>query len=243
MKRFLMVLVTVAAVALPGAARAATLDEANAAFAAGKYAESTAAYQSVLDKNGYSAPLLYDLGNSNYREGNYPQAILAYKRALWLAPGDEDIRANLQAAQKQAGSAVEQRPAYAKFTDLLSVNGWAWAGCAAWVLLCASLFLRALLPARRGIFSAAGIVCAFVLADAITAIVLSSGGTREAVVVDKNPAVLIAPFAEAQTQFVPIPGDTVRIEKAHNDYLRVVDGTGRSGWIAKSQVAPVVPEG
>ncbi len=203
--------------ALSVSAQAASLDEANGAFAAGKFAESTAGYQAVV-ANGYSAPVLYDLGNSYFREGNYPQAILAYKRALWLAPSDEDIKANLETAQKQAGVAVEKAPGYTVLTRALSVNGWAWLGCAAWTLLCVCLLLRVAWPVRGGLLATGAVVCAFVLFDAVAAIAVSAGGLHEAVVVDRNPQALVSPFPGAgeQAGFTPAPGSTVKIEKAYN---------------------------
>ena len=242
MKKIWLYFTVLGAMALPMAAQAASLDEANGAFAAGKFAESTADYQSVLAANGYSAPVLYDLGNSYVREGNFPQAILAYKRALWLAPNDEDILANLRTAQQQAGTLVESQPAYAKVAGALSVNGWAWMGCAAWTLLCVCVLLRAVWPARGGLLAAGAVLCAFVLMDAIAAIALTSGGLREAVVVDKNPQALISPYpgASAQAGFAPAPGSTVKIEKAYNDFLLVADNAGHSGWMAKGQIEPVV---
>jgi tetratricopeptide (TPR) repeat protein len=235
-------LLMAALVVLPIAARAATLDEANAAFAEGKFAQSTVVYEEVLKTNGYSAPVLFDLGNSYVREGNYPQAILAYKRALWLAPNDEDILANLRAAQQQAGTAVEQRPALEKAAGAMSVNAWAWLGCAAWTLVCVCLFLRAMWPARGGWLAAGAVVGAFVLVDAIAAIAVASGGLRDAVVVDKNPQVLVSPFlgADEKPGFTPAPGSTVTIEKAHNDFLLVADNAGHTGWMAKGQIEPVV---
>jgi len=235
-------LLMAALVVLPIAARAASLDEANGAFAAGKFADATAAYQDVLKTNGYSAPVLFDLGNSYVRQGNYPQAILAYKRALWLAPNDEDILANLRTAQQQAGTAVEQRPALEKAAGAMSVNGWAWVGCAAWTLLCVCLFLRAVWPARSGWLAAGAVVCAFVLVDAIAAIAVASGGLRDAVVVDKNPQALESPFpgANEKAGFTPAPGATLKIEKAFHDYLLVGDNAGRTGWMAKGQIEPVV---
>ncbi len=137
---------------------------------------------------------------------------------------------------------VEQRPAYAKVTDALSVSGWAWTGCLAWTLLCACLLLRALVPARGALLAAAAVLCVFVLFDAIAAIVLSSGSMQEAVVVDKNPQALISPYpgANAEPGFAPGPGSTVKIEKAFNDYLLVADDAGHSGWMAKGQIEPVV---
>jgi tetratricopeptide (TPR) repeat protein len=242
MKRILFYLAVLAALALPMAARAASLDDANAAFAAGRFAESTRAYQDVLASNGYSAPVLFNLGNSYFREANYPQAILAYKRALWLAPNDADIVANLKLAQQQAGAEVEKVPSYAAVTGVLSENGWAWLGCVAWVLLCAFLLLRRVWPQRSALLVTGAVLSGFVLVDAIAAIAFSSGDLREAVVVDKSPQALIAPFAgsSAQPGFTPTPGETVQIEKAHNGFLRVTDRAGHAGWMASNQLAPVV---
>ena len=237
-----LILLMAALMALPLRGRAASLDEANGAFAAGRYAESTAAYEDVLKTNGYSAPVLFDLGNSYFREGNYPQAILAYKRALWLAPNDNDIKANLETAQKQAGVPVEKAPGYTVATGVMSVNGWAWAGCAAWTLLCAGLLARAVWPARGGLLTAGAVLGAFVLVGAIAAIAATAGGLRDAVVVDKNPQALVSPFPGAGEQpgFAPAPGSTVKIEKAYIDFLLVADDAGHAGWMAKGQIAPVV---
>jgi tetratricopeptide (TPR) repeat protein len=242
MKRILIYLTVLAAVALPLTVRAASLDDANAAFAAGKYAESTAEYQAVLQASGYSAPVLFNLGNSYFHEGNYPQAILAYKRAQWLAPNDADIAANLKLAQQSAGTVVDQAPAYAKITGALSVNGWAWIGCAGWTVLCVCLLLRGVWPARGGLLVTGAVLGGFVLADAIVAIALSSGGMRDAVVVDKNPQALISPYAGAGEQpgFTPVPGATVKIDKAFHDFLHVSDEAGHAGWMAQNQIEPVV---
>jgi len=242
MKRILFYLIIAGALALPLVARAATLDEANAAFASGKYAQSSSAYESVLAASGYSAPVLYDLGNSYFREGKYPQAILAYKRALWLAPNDEDILANLKLAQQQAGAAVDHAPGLATVTGALSVNGWAWLGGAAWTLLCVCVLLRALWPARSGWLVTGAVLCGFVLVDAVAAIALSSGPMRDAVVLDKNPQALISPYAGASPQagFSPVPGATVKMEKAYNGFLLVADGAGHAGWMASNQIEPVV---
>jgi tetratricopeptide (TPR) repeat protein len=235
-------LLMMALMALPVVVRAASLDDANAAFTAGKFAEATSGYEAVLKANGYSASVLFDLGNSYVRQGNYPQAILAYKRALWLAPNDDDILVNLHTAQQQAGTAVEQQQVWSKAANLLSVNGWAWLGCAAWTLLCGCLLLRGSYPVRRGWLTAAAVLCAFGLLDAILAIAVTSGGLRDAIVVDKNPQVLMSPFPGSADKagFTLAPGATVKIEKAHNDFLWVADDAGHTGWMAKEQIEPVV---
>jgi tetratricopeptide (TPR) repeat protein len=228
---------------LAGPARAVSLDAANSDFAAGHYHASTLGYQAVLAESGYSAPVLFDLGNSYYREGNLAQAILAYQRAQWLAPNSPDIQANLALAQKQAGLAVTEPPWTDKFTRFLSASGWAWVGCAAWTLLCLSLLVRAMLPRHTFLLSVAAIACAFVLLDAIAAMALTSDSLSRAVVVDKNASVLISPFPAAQVVFSPSPGETVTVQKAHDDFLHVTNADGQTGWISKSQIEPVIPSG
>lgn len=240
MKTPSVLFLAIAATFVPVTLQAASLDDAHRAFAEGKYHESTQDYQAVLAEKGYSAPVLFDLGNSFFREGNLAQAILAYKRAQFLAPGDPDIAANLQYAQKQAGVAVAEPQWSDKLTGMLSASGWAWLGFAAWSIFCVSLFLRRILPQQRSLFSLSGVVSVLVLAAAIAASVVSSGELNQAVVVEKKAAALISPFPAAQTEFTPAPGETVTVQKAYNDFLLVTDRAGHNGWIAKGQVAQVI---
>jgi tetratricopeptide (TPR) repeat protein len=231
----------VAALFLPALARAESLDDAHRAFAEGRYHASTLGYQSVLAQNGYSAPVLFDLGNSYYREGNLAQAILAYKRAQWLAPADTDIGANLRLAEEKAGVAAAE-PSWTEWPRrFLSVSEWARVASGAWTLLCASLFMRTLVPRWRFLFSSSSVACVLALFTAIAAITVSSGELHQAVVIDKNASALISPFVAAQAAFSPLPGETVTVQKAYDDFLLVRDPAGHSGWIGKTQISPIIP--
>lgn len=241
MKASTYLLLAVAILLCPATVRAANLDDAHAAFAAGRYHDSTLGYQAVLAQNGYSAPILFDLGNSLYREGDFANAILAYKRAQWLAPNDADIAANLAQAQKQAGLAPEMPAWYERPANFLSAAQWAWLGSAAWVALCAAFLIRALIPARASLCLFTAVLAAFVLVDAVAAIVVSSGSLRQVVVTDKNAAALISPFPAAEKVFAPAPGDTLTVQKSYEDFDLVTDSTGHSGWISKTQITPIVP--
>jgi tetratricopeptide (TPR) repeat protein len=243
MKTLSLLLLALVLVAAPLRADTVSLDDANRAFAAGKYHDSTQAYEAVLAERGYSAPVLYDLGNSLYREGSVGPAILAYKRAQWLAPNDADIAANLKLAQQQAGVPIADSPWYEKVTHLLDASSWAWLGSTAWILFCLSLLARRLAPPAQTAFSLSATASALVIILSTLSAALSSGGLNEAVIIDKNASALISPFPAAQTVFSPASGDTVTVQKAYNDFLLVADRAGHSGWISKSQVTPVVPTG
>jgi len=226
---------------LTGPAWAETLDDANRAFAAGQYHDSTVGYQAVLAQNGYSAPVLFDLGNSYYRGGDLTQAILAYQRAQWLAPNDPDIAANLQFAQKQAGLPVTESPWYEKLGSALNASEWAWIACGAWTLLCVSLLLRPILPQRQSLFSLSSALSALLILAASAAAFVQSNALHQAVVIDKNATALISPFPAAQTVFSPPAGATVAVQKAYDDFLLVKDSAGHTGWISKTQIAPIIP--
>jgi tetratricopeptide (TPR) repeat protein len=241
MKTFASLLLGLLAIAAPMRAATVSLDDANRAFAAGKYHDSTQAYQAVLAEQGYSAPVLFDLGNSLFREGDLGQAILAYKRAQWLAPNDSDIAANLKLAQQQANVATADPQWYQPVTNLLSATGWAWLGCVAWTIFCLSFLARRIVPTAKSAFSLSATASALMVALSIAAAFLSSRGLNEAVVVDKSASALISPFPAAQAVFSPAAGETVTVQKAYNDFLLVADRAGHEGWVSKTQVAPVVP--
>ena len=62
-----------------------TFDEANAAYADGRYEEAAALYQAMIDEQP-DAVLYYNLGNARFKQGELAQAILNYERALRLKP-------------------------------------------------------------------------------------------------------------------------------------------------------------
>jgi tetratricopeptide (TPR) repeat protein len=232
----------VAALFLAGYAQAGeTLDDANRAFTEGHYHAGTLGFQAVLAEEGYSAPVLFDLGNSYYREGNFARAILAYKQAQWLSPNDPDIAANLLLAQKQAGVSADVPTWSEEASRILSASGWAWVGSGAWTLLCASLLARTIRPRRRSLFFLSGAAGVLVFFVSVAAMAISSNELRQAVVVDKNASALISPFPAAQAVFSPSPGETVTVQKAYNDYLLLKNAAGHAGWISKTQVTPIIP--
>jgi tetratricopeptide (TPR) repeat protein len=222
--------------------RAQTLDDANRAFAAGQFHTSTEDYRAILERNGYSAPVLFDLGNSYYKEGNFAQAILAYKRAQWLSPGDPDIAANLETAQKKVGLTLPEKERVTTAVHALSATTWTWLASGAWACFCLVIFLRALRPRQSALFSLLAVASMAMLLIAVAGVWFSRVDMSEGVVIDKNVTALISPFPAAQAVFSVSPGESVWVQKSYDNFFLVKNSAGQTGWVSRPQLTLVVPE-
>src|SRR5580693_8407134 len=113
------------------------------AAAGGDYRTAVRDYEQILDREGFSAPVLFNLGNAWLRLGDPARAILNYERALVLSPRSAAIEANLSAAQQRAGLAPQgagpwlAAARYFTFdTYILAGVGAVWGLCAALILVC-----------------------------------------------------------------------------------------------------------
>lgn len=221
--------------------QAATVDVANRAFADGRFGEAAVAYKQVIREEGYSAPVLYNLGNAYLRDGRVGLAILNYERARVLAPNDADIAANLKSARKKAGLFAEQRWWARDAAEFFTMNGWAWLGTAALVALCASIVSAQLYPSRRLYMRIASGVAGVTLIAAVAALVLQLDTLRLGVVTAKEAVARVSPFDSAKSAFVLSAGEVVSLDKAHDDFILVKNHENRTGWVSKAQVEAVVP--
>ena len=73
-------------------------DAANTAYINSDYHRAIDAYRQLILRGHASDKLYYNLANAYFKVGRYGKAILYYNRALRLAPGDADIRYNLDVA-------------------------------------------------------------------------------------------------------------------------------------------------
>jgi tetratricopeptide (TPR) repeat protein len=241
LKLALLALGLVAAWLAVPAARADTFEDANRAFAAGQYAESARGYEAVLKRDGYSAAVLFNLGNADLRLGKIGDAILSYERAKWLAPHDPDITANLRFAQKQAGLGATEESWEDNAAGFLSPNAWAWLASSSLVVLCAGIFGTQLRWKYRGYLPLLNTVSALVLIVAGGGVAIRYQQLDRAILPGKVTPALISPFNGAKTVSEFSAGQTVTVEKNHGGYSFVRDLAGRSGWVGSGQVAMIAP--
>jgi tetratricopeptide (TPR) repeat protein len=198
--------VAIFSIALVGPARAqapsaapstsARFEQANRAFAEGHYAAAVAGFEGLARTRGWSAPLLYDLGNAYAQEGHVGRSILSYERARVLAPRDADITANLAYVRARAGLPSPSPTWYQVVVSRLSPTAWTWfAAGSLWLVgLC-------LMSARkwhlRGLGYAA-VVTFLLTATSVAGVVVSARAANRAVVVEsKSAPVRVSPFDSA----------------------------------------------
>lgn len=219
-------------------------ESANAAFAAGRFAEARQGFAELIAHDGPSPAVLYNLGNAAFRDGRVGEAIVSYERALQLAPRDQDIRANLRQVRKAAGLAEPEDGLWTRLVRALTGDAWAWLASAWLYLACAVLLLRRLgaSTASRQARSALALALAaslVLLAVAAAACATRLGERDRAVVLDGDPVLRVAPYASATASSELAPGDIVRIERSHDGFTLVRTAAGRSGWMSVDALARI----
>jgi tetratricopeptide (TPR) repeat protein len=245
-----LVLTLAASLMLRADAAGDALDAANRAYTAGRYDDAARQFQQLIQEQGYSAPLCFDLANAEVKAGHIGAAILNYERARYLAPSDRDIDHNLQLARQQAGLKTNSLRWWQVALRVLTINQWltmldTWLGLIALAVV-GHVFINRM-PAgapNRALFGKivktvlfVGIPC-FLFTGYIT--LLAAPMRIEGVVVAKQAVLRLSPF-DAAEQIGTLPeGELVTVEQLHDDYFRVEGRDGIYGWTTRQTLEPVI---
>ena len=235
---------------LPLSASAVTKAEADSAYAQEHYQKAVQDYEQLL-KKGVSADLYYNLGNSYYRLDNITQAIIAYERALRLAPGDQDIRFNLQMARSKTIDRITPESEmffvtwYRSLVSLMSVDGWARMALislvAAIILALAYLFSNRIWLRKVGFFGGVLFLLIFLISNLFAWQQKMQYENRTGAIVTV-PVVSVkkTPSAQAGEELVIHEGTRVDIiDKSMKQWREVRTGDGREGWIPSTMIEEI----
>jgi tetratricopeptide (TPR) repeat protein len=212
---------------------------ANKAYEAGDVTKAIQLYEALIAHAGFSASLCYNLANSYARNGQTGKAVLGYERALRLAPGDADIRHNLEMLRKEKGLSQEEIPLLHQAGALLGLNQWAMLAA----ILLAALALLQLATWRFTLLTRLSYsltaVCLLLLGISSAGIAIQYQNWQQAVIITPKTSLLISPFDGAASTGVIEEGCLVRIIKSHDTYALIKEENGRSGWIPNTSFEPI----
>lgn len=195
----------------------------------------------AAEEHGYSAPALYNSANAYARAGQTGLAVLNYERASLLAPEDPDVAANLRFVREAAHVAAEPRRWIDHVVTVARPAVVAWLGVIGVLTMGAALLAGLLAPRRRLLRRAALLVGA-----ALVGFTLSNGlvlwpKLHQAVILTAGAAARASPVPMGDPLFTLPEAETVRITAEHDDFVLVRTRAGRSGWVSRANLAPVVP--
>lgn len=237
-------LVTIqAAVPEPISAQDEIVARANQLYQEGDYAGAIEAYEAVLMAGFRSGGLEYNLGNAYFKSGDLGRSILHWERASVLAPGDPDIRANLDLARQLTVDAVEPLPRF----WLLAVLAW-WVGllpraalvavvAIAWLSFTSGAAMRVLARgewARRvgSWLAAGGGVAVLILGTNLFVRESRLWEPERAVILAEAAAVRSAPAQDDDLVIFEVhEGTRLRIDRRTGDWAEVVLDDGKVGWV------------
>jgi tetratricopeptide (TPR) repeat protein len=247
MKKYLIIALVLISGAGISQNPAAVIDSANAAYTDGEFREALSLYDSVYQMGYESAALYYNLGNSYFKADDIANAILFYERALKLAPGDEDIKGNLEMARQLTLDKIDKVPElfyerwWSSLQNLFTMDGWAFIFV---ISLAVFLVLLAVFLLSRGVWLKkvsflSGIVVFLVTALSLTFAIKQENNLikeSDAIVFKPSVTVKASPDEESVNLFVIHEGTKVYILDKLGDWYEVRIDNGSVGWIPQHTV-------
>ena len=222
------------------------LQEAQDAYSKGDHKQALALYDSV--NTTFTSPaLLFNIGNCYSKLGDTPHAILYYERALRLAPGAEDVQANLDLERSRVVDRVNELPAFTlgsvwdRLQGGTDVDQWArrslWA-CAIMALLAMVGVLVRQRALKRVLFGLSAVALVVTVASATLAAyrVQEVESRSQAIIMSPSADILGEPRAGATRLFVLHQGTKVGALQHQNGWQEIRLSSGAVGWVAQGSI-------
>ncbi|RJP67565.1 MAG: tetratricopeptide repeat protein [Candidatus Abyssobacteria bacterium SURF_17] len=219
-------------------------DIANGEYKAGNYESAVRLYEGLVSGSPLkTAEMYYNLGNAYFKLHKLGKAIAAYRRALRLAPRNEDIRANLTYVRNNAKDKID-RP---KSTDALHeifffhyrVNPAEaealFLGAYVLASLCGSAYL---FWKRKLIRWATGVAVVLAVALGVNGLIHihDTAHPRGAVVIADETSVHTGPADTYMVSFNLHDGTELELHTTGAEWSQVELADGRRGWIRQTDI-------
>ncbi|MFN0135656.1 MAG: tetratricopeptide repeat protein [Phycisphaerae bacterium] len=212
------------------------------------YRQAAAGFESLAASGVRSAALEYNLGNTYYRLGDFGKAVLHFRRAQRLDPGDARIAANLRYARERVEPFIPPSGQTQLIDRLLfwnnniSINGRFWIGAVGsvvgWLALLAWTRVRGV---GFGIVAAIGITLGLANCASVAAQLFDEQSRPHAVVTTASQK-LRAGRGDAYDEVLKQPlggGVELRVLDVRGDWVEVRLSDNVSGWLPLSAIMRV----
>lgn len=224
-----------------------TKENADSAYVRGDYHQAVVLYDSLL-LNGVSPELYYNLGNTYYRLDDITHAILNYERALELAPGDNDIRFNLQMARSKTIDKIVPESEmffvtwYHSLVNMANVDGWAVIALSmlslAIMLVLLYLFASAIWLRKIGFFGAFFALLLFLISNLFAWQQKQEHfESKDAIIIESAVPVKSTPAENGTDLFILHEGTKVTIvDNSMREWKEIRVADGKQGWLETKQI-------
>jgi len=220
-------------------------ERANSLYAREDYDGALQLYREIME-DGWEAPeLYYNAANCRLRMGEMGMALLMYRRAQRLAPGDDDIKANLAFVRSLAEGGAP-KPEGSRLLNVLltphrslSVDGTTAVVSTSAFVLALFLCLRVLHQRRLRLWSYCSVAAAFVFFSMATSLAVKlhdESMSSEAVVVARSTDVRSGPGEDFVVQTTLAEGAEVEVKRAGEQWTEISLGPEFAGWVRSGDV-------
>lgn len=227
---------------------------ANNLYNEGKYEHSLEKYEYIVSTGVKNHILYYNVGNCYFKLGKIGKAILFYKRAQKLKPGDADIDFNLNFARARRVDELKtyKPPKVIKvllnllkspnINILLIVSSILYFGLV--FIICLSLFIKILwerLPSLENLIKTLRLGLSIVLVIVLAVLFSNLGqlNKREGVLLEQSAELRSGPSEEHTLICTIHEGMEMRILEEESDWLKITLPNDILGWVKTNQVGKI----
>jgi tetratricopeptide (TPR) repeat protein len=225
--------------------------QADSLYAQEHYREAVKIYEAILEHQGVSKDIYYNLGNCYYKLDEVALSVLNYERALLLDPSDSDTKANLALARGKTADKVTPPSEmffvtwWRTLTNAMSINSWLIIAFVAFVLMLgfwvAFAFKSDILWRKIGFYGA-------ILALFITIVANLCALSQHLTIVNRHYAIIIgsavtvksSPSDSSTDLFIIHEGAKVEIlDQTMQEWREVKLEEGKVGWIPVGELEQI----
>ena len=226
------------------------LNDAAKAYDAENYSLAIELYEGILQKNGDSQAVYYNLGNAYFKENKIAESILNYERALLIDPSDEDTQFNLEIVKQKTVDKIEAIDVFfvnkylQGIQNSLSVNTWGILGVSSFIIfiICLVMFFfgRHIRIKKIGFYTALFAIVITIISNVFAYNQLDEQVSRDkAIVFTPTISIKGSPDKSGTDLFVLHEGTKVMVVSKLGNWSEIEVADGNKGWIESKNIRTI----